>query len=83
MIDLYAQQYGSRLEDARSFQMYLGGSSGNVAFGVARLGLKTAMISRVGIEISDMFGFNRSLAAMLDVRCCGAPVETASCCPRA
>ena len=47
-VDLYAQQFGSRLEDARSFQMYLGGSSGNVAFGVARLGLKTAMVSRVG-----------------------------------
>ncbi|MCW5232904.1 bifunctional 5-dehydro-2-deoxygluconokinase/5-dehydro-2-deoxyphosphogluconate aldolase [Verminephrobacter eiseniae] len=49
-VDLYAQQYGSRLEDARSFQMYLGGSSGNLAFGVARLGLKSAMISRVGDE---------------------------------
>ena len=47
-VDLYAQQFGSRLEDVRSFQKYLGGSSGNVAFGVARLGLKTAMVSRVG-----------------------------------
>ncbi|RQR59471.1 5-dehydro-2-deoxygluconokinase [Burkholderia sp. Bp9125] len=54
-VDLYAQQYGSRLEDARSFQMYLGGSSGNVAFGVARLGLKTAMISRVGDEQMGRF----------------------------
>ncbi|MCW5223601.1 5-dehydro-2-deoxygluconokinase [Verminephrobacter aporrectodeae subsp. tuberculatae] len=49
-VDLYAQQFGSPLEDARSFQMYLGGSSGNLAFGVARLGLRTAMISRVGDE---------------------------------
>ncbi|RQS65230.1 5-dehydro-2-deoxygluconokinase [Burkholderia sp. Bp8963] len=54
-VDLYAQQYGSRLEDARTFQMYLGGSSGNVAFGVARLGLKTAMISRVGDEQMGRF----------------------------
>ncbi|CAJ0782286.1 bifunctional 5-dehydro-2-deoxygluconokinase/5-dehydro-2-deoxyphosphogluconate aldolase [Ralstonia chuxiongensis] len=54
-VDLYAQQIGSRLEDARSFQMYLGGSSGNVAFGVARLGLKTAMISRVGNEQMGRF----------------------------
>ncbi|MGC5806476.1 bifunctional 5-dehydro-2-deoxygluconokinase/5-dehydro-2-deoxyphosphogluconate aldolase [Ralstonia pseudosolanacearum] len=54
-VDLYAQQIGSRLEDARSFQMYLGGSSGNVAFGVARLGLKTAMISRVGDEQMGRF----------------------------
>ena len=49
-VDLYAQQFGSRLEDARSFSMYLGGSSANLAFGVARLGCKTAMISRVGDE---------------------------------
>ncbi|PXW93971.1 5-dehydro-2-deoxygluconokinase [Sphaerotilus hippei] len=49
-VDLYAQQFGSRLEDARSMAMYLGGSSGNLAFGVARLGLRSAMISRVGNE---------------------------------
>src|SRR6218665_781491 len=30
--------------------MSVGGSSGNLAFGVARLGLKSAMISRVGDE---------------------------------
>ncbi len=49
-VDLYAQQFGSHLEDARSLSMTLGGSSGNLAFGVARLGLKSAMISRVGHE---------------------------------
>jgi len=49
-VDLYAQQFGSRLEDARSMAMYLGGSSANLAFGVARLGGRSAMISRVGNE---------------------------------
>lgn len=49
-VDLYAEQLGSPLEDARSMAMYLGGSSANLAFGVARLGLKSAMISRVGDE---------------------------------
>ncbi|SFU97497.1 bifunctional 5-dehydro-2-deoxygluconokinase/5-dehydro-2-deoxyphosphogluconate aldolase [Halomonas korlensis] len=49
-VDLYAEQLGSRLEDVSSFAKYLGGSSGNVAFGTARLGLKTAMLSRVGNE---------------------------------
>jgi 5-dehydro-2-deoxygluconokinase len=49
-VDLYAQQFGSHLEDARSLSMTLGGSSGNLAFGVARLGLRSAMISRVGHE---------------------------------
>lgn len=61
-VDLYAQQFGSPLEDARSFQMYLGGSSGNVAFGVARLGLRTAMISRVGDEQMGRF-LKQTLAA--------------------
>ncbi len=49
-VDFYAQQFGSRLEDARSMAMYLGGSSANQAFGVARLGLRSAMLSRVGNE---------------------------------
>lgn len=54
-VDLYAQQFGSRLEDARSMAMYLGGSSANLAFGVARLGLKSAMVSRVGNEQMGRF----------------------------
>jgi 5-dehydro-2-deoxygluconokinase len=53
--DLYAEQFGSKLEDARSLAMYLGGSSANLAFGVARLGLKSAMISRVGNEQMGRF----------------------------
>jgi 5-dehydro-2-deoxygluconokinase len=40
-VDLYAQQIGSPLEDATSFAKYLGGSSANIAFGTARLGLKS------------------------------------------
>ena len=54
-VDLYAQQFGSALEDARSMAMYLGGSSANLAFGVARLGLRSAMISRVGNEQMGRF----------------------------
>ncbi|HSI59944.1 MAG TPA: 5-dehydro-2-deoxygluconokinase, partial [Ideonella sp.] len=49
-VDLYAQQVGARLEDVASFAKYLGGSSANIAFGAARLGLRSAMISRVGRE---------------------------------
>ncbi len=45
-VDLYAQQIGSRLEDVASFAKYLGGSSGNVAFGTAIQGLKSAMLAR-------------------------------------
>ena len=54
-VDLYAQQFGSTLEDARSMAKYLGGSSGNLAFGVARLGLRSAMIARVGDEQMGRF----------------------------
>lgn len=49
-VDLYAEQIGCHLEDVASFAKYLGGSSGNVAYGTARLGLKSAMLSRVGNE---------------------------------
>ncbi|AWN17860.1 5-dehydro-2-deoxygluconokinase [Salinisphaera sp. LB1] len=49
-VDLYAQQIGARLEDVSSFAKYLGGSSGNCAYGSARLGLKSAMLTRVGNE---------------------------------
>ncbi|HEX4510154.1 MAG TPA: 5-dehydro-2-deoxygluconokinase [Burkholderiaceae bacterium] len=54
-VDLYAQQVGCRLEDAASFAKYLGGSSANIAFGAARLGLRAAMISRVGDEQMGRF----------------------------
>ena len=54
-VDLYAEQFGSPLEDARTLAMYLGGSSANLAFGVARLGLRSAMVSRVGDEQMGRF----------------------------
>ena len=54
-VDLYAQQIGCSLEDAHTFAKYLGGSSGNMAFGTARLGLRSAMISRVGNEQNGRF----------------------------
>lgn len=54
-VDLYAQQYGCSLEDATSFSKYLGGSSANIAFGLARLKLKSAMLSRVGDEQNGRF----------------------------
>jgi len=54
-VDLYAQQIGCRLEDATTFAKYLGGSSANIAFGLARLGLRAAMVSRVGDEQNGRF----------------------------
>ena len=43
-VDLYANQYGCDLEEVSTFAKYLGGSSGNVAFGCARFGLRSAMM---------------------------------------
>jgi len=54
-VDLYAQQPGARLEDVSSFAKYLGGSSGNAAFGAARLGLRSAMLTRVGNDHMGRF----------------------------
>ena len=54
-VDFYSQQFGSPLEDNRSMAQYLGGSSANLAFGVARLGLNSAMVSRVGNEQMGRF----------------------------
>ncbi|WP_386686934.1 5-dehydro-2-deoxygluconokinase [Lonepinella sp. MS14437] len=54
-VDLYAQQIGSRLEDASSFSKYLGGSSGNVAYGTAVQGVKSSMLARVGDEHMGRF----------------------------
>src|ERR1700738_4668072 len=54
-VDLYAQQVGARLEDVTSFAKYLGGSSANIAFGCARLGLASAMLSRVGNDHMGRF----------------------------
>jgi 5-dehydro-2-deoxygluconokinase len=54
-VDFYAQQVGCALEDASTFAKYLGGSSANIAFGAARLGLRAAMVSRVGDEQMGRF----------------------------
>jgi 5-dehydro-2-deoxygluconokinase len=50
LVDLYGQQVGDRLEDTSSFTKTLGGSSANICFGTARLGLKSSMLTRVGDE---------------------------------
>ena len=49
-VDLYAEQEGAKLEDVQSFRKYVGGSAGNIALNTARLGVKSAMLTRVGEE---------------------------------
>lgn len=54
-VDLYGEQIGGRLEDMTSFAKYLGGCPANIAVGAARLGLKPAMLTRVGDEHMGRF----------------------------
>ena len=54
-VDLYGAQVGGRLEDMGSFRKYIGGSPTNIACGAARLGLKSAVITRVGDEHMGRF----------------------------
>jgi len=66
-VDLYGEQIGSPLQDMSSFAKYLGGSSGNIAFGTARLGLKSAMLTRVGNEHMGTFVREELARAGVDV----------------
>ena len=54
-VDLYGGQVGGRLEDMASFQKYIGGSPTNIAAGTARLGMRSALITRVGNEHMGRF----------------------------
>ncbi len=54
-VDLYGQQIGGRLEDMASFAKSVGGCPTNIAIGTARLGLKSALITRVGNEAMGRF----------------------------
>lgn len=49
-VDFYGEQLGSPLEDMQTFAMSLGGCAANIASGSARLGLRVAMLTRVGDE---------------------------------
>jgi 5-dehydro-2-deoxygluconokinase len=61
IVDLYAAELHRPLAEVESFRKYLGGSAGNTAVGLARLGAPVGLISRVG---DDDFG--RFLLAELE-----------------
>ena len=52
-VDLYPEQIGVRLADVRTFAKSLGGSATNVAVAAARVGVRAAVITKVG---ADPFG---------------------------
>lgn len=47
-VDLYPNQLRTPLRQVRTYTRYVGGFAGNVGIGLARLGVKTAIVSRVG-----------------------------------
>ncbi|TJZ91279.1 5-dehydro-2-deoxygluconokinase [Paracoccus gahaiensis] len=67
-VDLYGQQIGGRLEDMGSFAKYIGGSPTNIACGTARLGLRSAVITRVGDEHMGRFIREQLVREGVDVR---------------
>ena len=67
-VDLYGGQVGGRLEDMASFQKYIGGSPTNIAAGTARLGLKSALVTRVGDEHMGRFIREELAREGVDVR---------------
>ena len=67
-VDLYGSQIGGRLEDMGSFDKYIGGSPTNMACGTARLGLKSALITRVGDEHMGRFIREQLVREGVDVR---------------
>ncbi len=62
--DLYAVEHGRPLSEVEHFVRRLGGSSANIAVGLARLGLKVGIISSVGKDaLADyLIGFLREEA---------------------
>ena len=52
-VDLYPEQSGVSLAQVRTFAKFLGGTATNVAVGAARLGRRTAVLTKVG---PDGFG---------------------------
>ena len=66
-VDLYGEQIGARLEDQSTFSKYLGGSPANTGVGASRLGLRVAMLTRVGDEQNGRFVRETLAAEGLDV----------------
>jgi len=75
-IDLYGEQIGAPLSAVESFAKSVGGSAANICVGSARLGLRTAMLTRVGNEELGRFvltpfereGVNTALVQLDELR---------------
>jgi 5-dehydro-2-deoxygluconokinase len=67
-IDLYPNQLRTPLRKVRTYTRYVGGFAGNVATGLARLGLTPAIVSRIGPDPHGEFVRDFLSAEGVDVR---------------
>ena len=71
--DLYSEEPHLPLSQARRFSRYLGGSSANMAIGLARLGAKVGIVAALGDDVLSEFLLNFLRAEKVDA----AHVKTA------
>jgi len=67
-IDLYPNQLRTPLRNVRTYTRFVGGFAGNVSTGLARLGVKSAILSRVGAEGHGEFVREFLASESVDVR---------------
>jgi 5-dehydro-2-deoxygluconokinase len=67
-VDLYPNQLRTPLREVRTYTRFVGGFAGNVATGLARLGVRTAIVSRVGDDGHGEFVRDFLASEGVDVR---------------
>ena len=67
-IDLYPNQLSTPLREVSTYTRFVGGFAGNVATGLARLGVRTTILSRVGDDGHGEFVRRWLAAEGIDVR---------------
>ena len=67
-LDLYPLQSRTPLEEVETFQRFVGGFGGNVGTGLARLGVRTAVLSGVGDDALGRFLVRALDAEGIDTR---------------
>ncbi len=67
-VDLYPEQIETPLRSVRTFTRFVGGFAGNLSTGLARLGVTTAIVSRVGDDGHGEFVRDWLAAEGVDVR---------------
>jgi 5-dehydro-2-deoxygluconokinase len=70
-VDLYPNQLRTPLREIRTYTRFVGGFAGNVSTGLARLGVRTAIVSRVGDDGHGEFVRSFLAGEGVDVRFLG------------